>query len=354
MPRSPRIQFAGASYHVMARGNHRNKIVFGDDDRLIFERTLDEVALKTGWEIFCWVLMENHYHLVFRTPQPNLVKGMSWFQQTFTQRINARNRLRGHLFAGRYKAILVENEETVGSRYRSDYLANLIQYVHLNPGRAGLVDGVDKSILDYQWSSLAKWYGMAPSRRPRCAMVVEGLDVLGFKDTVAGRRKYIAELDETIRAEKSEMLGITLPEGQSLQSTLERGWYWGSAYFKEGILEKFSELVKPRQKEANEASHQIYRDHAEKTAGQILQFALHYFQITLPELINSPYPDQIRPAIAAKIADKTTLSYHRIAEILNMKSRGNVSQQISQFRRISDDGYLKNVKQFMKKSSFLT
>jgi REP element-mobilizing transposase RayT len=141
MPRNPRIEFEGAIYHVMARGNHQNKIVFSDDDRRVFVATLKQLGEKTGWEIFCWVLMSNHYHMVFRTPKPNLVEGMSWFQKTFTQRINARNHLRGHLFAGRYKAILVENQDLAGKSYSSDYLSTLINYVHLNPGRAGLVCG---------------------------------------------------------------------------------------------------------------------------------------------------------------------------------------------------------------------
>ena len=179
-------------------------------------KTFEEVAEKTGWEVFCWILMSNHYHLVFRTPEPNLVSGMTWFQQTFTRRINARNRLRGHLFAGRYKAILVENEDLAGTRYRSDYLTNPIQYVHLNPGRAGMVDGSGKRILDYQWSSLAQWYAVAPSRRANHSKVTEGLALLGFKDTVAGRRKYVEELDETIRSDSTESSGMSLPENQSL------------------------------------------------------------------------------------------------------------------------------------------
>ena len=166
MPRLPRIEYEGATYHAMARGNHRGNIVFSDHDRRIFMRTLDELADKTGWEFFAWTLMDNHYHMAFRTPEANLVAGMTWFQQTFTQRINARNRLRGHLFAGRYKAIPVENEQRRGAKRRSDYLPNLIQYLHLNPGRAHIVDGGETPVLDYQWSSLAQWYAVAPSKRP--------------------------------------------------------------------------------------------------------------------------------------------------------------------------------------------
>lgn len=69
----------------------------------------------TGWEVFVWVLMDNHYHAVFRTPKANLVEGMTWFQNSFTRRLNSRDKLWGHLFGGRYRSILVENEDFGGA-----------------------------------------------------------------------------------------------------------------------------------------------------------------------------------------------------------------------------------------------
>jgi len=96
MPRSPRIQFEGAVYHVLARGNRREPIVLDDQDRCTFVDTLGEACAKTGWEIFGWTLMNNHYHLALRTPEANLVAGMIWFQNTFTRRFNARHRTWGH------------------------------------------------------------------------------------------------------------------------------------------------------------------------------------------------------------------------------------------------------------------
>ena len=91
----------------MARGNRRERIVIDDEDRRDFESALEEVVGKMAWTLYAWVLMGNHYHLVFKTPEPNLVKGMTWFQSTVTKRFNARHKLRGHLFSGRYKAVLV-------------------------------------------------------------------------------------------------------------------------------------------------------------------------------------------------------------------------------------------------------
>jgi len=92
----------------MARGNRLDKIVRSNRDREVFEATLEEVVGRTGWQVYAYALMGNHYHLVFKTPKANLVEGMTWFQNTVTKRHNARNELLGHLFSGRYKAVLVE------------------------------------------------------------------------------------------------------------------------------------------------------------------------------------------------------------------------------------------------------
>jgi len=108
MPRQVRIEFAGAMYHVMARGDHREAIVRDDKDRKTFLRTLGEACGRTGFRIHAYVLMGNHYHLLVETPQANLAKGMGWLQNAYTRRINTRHRLWGHLFGDRYKSILVE------------------------------------------------------------------------------------------------------------------------------------------------------------------------------------------------------------------------------------------------------
>ncbi len=102
MPRAPRIEYEDAAYHVMARGNRRLPIVFNDADRELFAETLAEACALAKFKTYAWVLMDNHYHWVLETPKANLVEGMTWFQNAFTRRINARNRLWGHLFGGRY------------------------------------------------------------------------------------------------------------------------------------------------------------------------------------------------------------------------------------------------------------
>ena len=89
-------------YHVINRGDRREAIFLGDDDRRLFLATLGEACAKADWQVHAYCLMENHFHLVLETPSPTLVSGMKWMMGTYTQRFNARHRLRGHLFAGRY------------------------------------------------------------------------------------------------------------------------------------------------------------------------------------------------------------------------------------------------------------
>jgi REP element-mobilizing transposase RayT len=103
-------------------------------------------AAKCGFLIYSYVLMGNHYHLLLETPKANLVAGMKWFQGTYTARFNARHRLRGHLFSGRYKAVVIDGEEPSYGRAVSDC-------IHLNPVRARIVRPGHPQLRDYGWSS---------------------------------------------------------------------------------------------------------------------------------------------------------------------------------------------------------
>lgn len=133
MARKARVEFAGALYHVLDRGDRREAIFEDDADRVTFLRTLAQVCRRTGWQVHAYVLVSNHYHLLLETPEANLVAGMKWFQSTYTMRFNRRHRVGGHLFQGRYQAIVVDPEER-------NYFVTLSDYIHLNPVRAGLVE----------------------------------------------------------------------------------------------------------------------------------------------------------------------------------------------------------------------
>src|SRR5437016_13820780 len=132
MARNLRLQYPGAIYHVINRGDRRESIFLDANDQRLFLRTLEEVCEKTAWEIHAFCLMPNHFHLVLETPQPNLVAGMKWFLGTYTARFNRKHKLFGHLFSGRYKALILDSA-TPG------YLKTACDYVHLNPVRARLL-----------------------------------------------------------------------------------------------------------------------------------------------------------------------------------------------------------------------
>ena len=116
MARQVRIEYAGAAYHVMARGNQGQAIFADDLDRDTWQKTLGEACEKTGWDIHAFVLMGNHNHLLAQTPEGNWVAGMKWLQGAYTQRYNWRHSVFGHLFQGRYKALAVGEPAVVHGR----------------------------------------------------------------------------------------------------------------------------------------------------------------------------------------------------------------------------------------------
>jgi putative transposase len=140
MPRALRIEYSGAWYHVMNRGINRMPIFTLDEHREMFLNLLKEISTLFQIEIHSYCLMDNHYHILARTPIANLGKAMRHLNGVYTQRYNRLVKRDGSLFRGRYKAILIEAEE---------YLIQVSRYIHLNPIAANLV----KQAQDFQWSS---------------------------------------------------------------------------------------------------------------------------------------------------------------------------------------------------------
>jgi len=140
MARPLRLEFAGALYHVTSRGNRREMIFESDDDRHTFLSVFEEVCETFNWECHAYCLMGNHYHLLIETPDGNLSKGMRQLNGVYTQHFNRTHSRVGHVFQGRYKAILVE---------KNSYLLELCRYIVLNPVRAAMV----RSAIDWPWSS---------------------------------------------------------------------------------------------------------------------------------------------------------------------------------------------------------
>jgi len=140
MARPLRLEFAGALYHVTSRGDGKDDIYLSDFDREAWLFVLGEVCRRYNWVCHAYCLMTNHYHILIETPESNLSLGMRQLNGVYTQRFNRNHKRVGHVFQGRYKAILVDKD---------DYLKELCRYIVLNPVRAAMV----RSAKDWPWSS---------------------------------------------------------------------------------------------------------------------------------------------------------------------------------------------------------
>ncbi len=150
MARPLRLEYAGALYHVTSRGERREDIYFDDDDRIAWLKILDGVCGRFNWVVHAYCQMTNHFHLLVETVDGNLSRGMRQLNGQYTQRFNRRHGMVGHLFQGRYKAIVVQKET---------YLLELTRYVVLNPIRARIV----RRLENWPWSSYRAVAGLDES-----------------------------------------------------------------------------------------------------------------------------------------------------------------------------------------------
>lgn len=184
MSRPLRLEFAGALYHVMARGNAREAIFADDEDRAAFLDKLVHACERFDWVLWAYCLMGNHYHLLIETRRPSLSRGMREINGTYTQRFNRRHRRVGHLLQGRFKAVLVDKDS---------YLLEVARYIVLNPVRARLCT----SASEWQWSSYPGVMGtVAPL--PRLA-VADTLSLFGT-NRGAARRAYARFVADGLKA----------------------------------------------------------------------------------------------------------------------------------------------------------
>jgi len=202
MARPLRLELAGALYHVTSRGDGREDIFLSDEDRVAWLETLAEVCKRFNWVCHTYCQMTNHYHLVIETPDANLSKGMRQLNGVYTQRFNRSHRRVGHVFQGRFKAILVEKDS---------YLLELARYVVLNPLRAKMVRRLEQ----WLWSSYRASCGQAA--KPDWLQVDFVLSQFGAQRARAVA-KYIAFVHE----------GAGLP---SVWGQLRGQVYLGSAAF---------------------------------------------------------------------------------------------------------------------------
>jgi putative transposase len=315
MARSVRIEFAGAYYHVMARGNRREAIFLDDDDRRFFLKTLSEACGRTGWRVHAWVLMGNHYHLFIETPEGNLVEGMKWLQNTYTRRFNIRHRKWGRLFGAATKRCWWRE-----NRPRE----TLADYIHLNPARAGLIKPKEgESILDYPWSSVTGGYALAPRRRAQWLAVETGLSIFGSRDTVAGRRAIVERLDRRALEEGKRSGLVPLPaEADRRMSHLS---IWGRQEFAQGML-KLGKKIIGKGTSCTYARSPQRLAHDQQQAEQWVRQGLRMAGLRERALADLKGNDARKVVLARLIWEKTTVSQRWIARRLRMGGAANVCQ----------------------------
>lgn len=182
MARRVRLQYPGALYHVINRGNYRQPVFGTAGAAQSFLAALREACERHVWRVHAYALLPNHFHVALETPQANLVAGMHWLQSTFASRFNRFREERGHLFQGRYQALVVEG---------AAHLVRLVNYIHLNPVRAGLIPV--SQLGGFRGSSMASF---VCGSRPGWLRAADWLEQLGLTDSAPGWAAYLQLLAE--------------------------------------------------------------------------------------------------------------------------------------------------------------
>ena len=308
MARKLRVQYPGAIYHIMNRGDRREPIFKDDADRQRFLETFGEGCAKTGWQVHAYCLMANHFHLVVETPQANLVAGMKWFLGTYTSRFNRRHKLFGHLFSGRYKALIVDGSG-------NGYLRTVCDYVHLNPMRAKLLTG-EQPLSDYQWSSYPA-YLQSPSKRPVWLRVDRLLGELGIgRDDAAGRRGFTEATEERRRQDEP---------GE--WKAVRRGWFLGGAELREQLLEQMGRGV--GEHHGGEEKRETDEQKAERTVGEELRKR----RWSEADLKQRRKTDAMKVQIAARLRRETVQTLDWIAQRLQMGCRHTLANCLKRARK---------------------
>jgi putative transposase len=317
VPRPLRIEFPGAVYHVMARGNNRQPIFKADSDRHLFLRTVGDACQKTGWRVHAYVLMSNHYHLLVRTPEANLVAGMKWLQGTYTQRYNRRHRLCGHLFQGRYKAVVIEEEGM--------YLQVVSTYIHLNPARAGLIEIGEQKLKSYCWSSYP-FYIAGSTGAPAWLCCQAVLDSLGVRH--AQRKGYEAYMEARVLE-----LGIKAgrKELEEQWKVLRRGWYVGTREFGRDLEKQLDKARSGRRRESH--SGPARQAHDEAAAEAMIVAGLRALGLEETQLTHLPKGAPEKAGLAWLVRQRSTVSLRWVSQRLDMGDYTRVSQAVSRVDR---------------------
>jgi putative transposase len=305
MARKVRMEYAGACYHVINRGNYRSWIFEHVGARYSFLECLKTVCESKGWRLHAWCLMGNHYHLLIETVEPNLVEGMAWLQSTFSNRFNRFRNECGHVFQGRYKALVLDEDARLA----------VCHYIHLNAVRAGIV-GVQQ-LQDYEPSSFHQlWY---PQKRWSFGEYTTCLGLTNrLEDDAEGRLHYRQYLEWVSSSEKEQQeLGF---------EKMTRGWAKGSKEFKKELLAGMSSerLNQSHEKDMREMKEAAWQRTVERCMGVLGKDG--------SDLEHEPKGALWKVAIACYLRETYLTPNAWIATHLKMGAVSSVQSWISRYR----------------------
>lgn len=311
MPRKPRIEYGGACFHVLNRGNYRRDLFHLPGSASAFERVLFEACQSFGWRLHGYIIMTNHFHLAVELTLPTLSVGMQWLQKTWAMRFNRFHGEKGRPFQGRFKAIHVQP----GLAF-----ANVIHYIHLNPARAGVISPHD--VASFRHGSL--WHFQQSSRpqflTPTTALRGAG----GLEDTPEGWAKYGEFLVRFDQADTEER--------RQLYAALRRGWCIGSESFKEEVRRRIVAGAPARGRAPRNITGAAWRLEREMEWGRNLESAARLFGIDLTRLpTRKSGPEKLRLALHMRAT--TDASNMWLAARLQMGTPNGVSALIHRYRK---------------------
>ena len=297
----------------MSRGNRREFLLQGEDNKKLFMDTFNEACTRSGWIVHAYVLMDNHFHLLLETPEPNLSHGMRWLQGTYGMRYNRLHGLVGHVWQGRFKSPLISDEE-------DEHFLCVSRYIHLNPARAGLLNKQTPKLRAYQWSSFPFIAGRE-LLRPVWLDAKTTLRVYELpEDDAASRRKYAQRMElcarECMRGELDEELDED-------RRQLMRGWYIGEKSFRDRMLDQLERSVAG--KKADSLRGPTYREGMEAKARRIKRKAASQWGMSDTQLKALRKTDPRKQALVYVLRGSTSVSYDWLIKELDMGSISSVS-----------------------------
>jgi REP element-mobilizing transposase RayT len=305
MARKLRIQYEGAMYHVINRGNYRRDVFGTVGAAQAFEQVVGEACELHGWRLHAYVVMSNHYHLAVETPRANLVEGMHWLQSTFATRFNRLRQARGHLFQGRYQALLIEDATA---------LSRVVDYIHLNPVRAGMTS--PGRLVDFRWSSLPR---LMQKGRPVPMVCAEWLGHHGWTDSPAGLRAYVGYLTDLAKDEaEQKKLGW---------DKLSAGWAIGTAAWRAQVAKEHAQRALCPGLEAGEL-----KELKEAHWSQVLESQLKRARKTLREIAKESRSAPWKITAAVKLR-QAGAPYAWITTALSMGKTSSVRAYLSQIEK---------------------